>query len=73
MSDKARNRGSKKKIQDKEMPYEQKLERENELLRLEVEYLKKLQAFQMKYATNLRIGPKTSRGSFRNCKRIKVQ
>lgn len=31
----------------KEMTYEQKLERENELLRLEVEYLKKLRAFQM--------------------------
>jgi transposase len=29
------------------MTYEQKLERENELLRLEVEYLKKLRAFQM--------------------------
>lgn len=31
----------------KEMTREQKLERENELLRLEVEYLKKLRAFQM--------------------------
>lgn len=47
MSDKAKNKESKKTIQDKEMTYEQKLERENELLRLEVEYLKKLQAFQM--------------------------
>jgi transposase len=38
---------SKNKKSDKEMTYEQKLERENELLRLEVEYLKKLRAFQM--------------------------
>ncbi|WP_394233512.1 helix-turn-helix domain-containing protein [Niallia oryzisoli] len=38
---------SKNKKKDKEMTYEQKLERENELLRLEVEYLKKLRAFQM--------------------------
>ena len=38
---------SKKMLDEKEMTYEQKLERENELLRLEVEYLKKLQAFQM--------------------------
>jgi len=29
------------------MTREQKLERENELLRLEMEYLKKLRAFQM--------------------------
>ncbi len=37
-----------KKLQkDSEMTREQKLERENELLRLEVEYLKKLRAFQM--------------------------
>ncbi|WP_096199766.1 helix-turn-helix domain-containing protein [Bacillus sp. FJAT-45350] len=46
MSDKAKN----KKVQpteEKKMTYEQKLERENELLRLEVEYLKKLKAFQM--------------------------
>lgn len=42
MSDKAKD-----KKNEKEMTYEQKLERENELLRLEVEYLKKLQAFQM--------------------------
>jgi transposase len=47
MSDKAKNRRSNKTIKDKEMTYEQKLERENEILRLEVEYLKKLQAFQM--------------------------
>jgi transposase len=47
MSDKARNKNSKKTIEDKEMTYEQKLERENELLRLEVDYLKKLRAFQM--------------------------
>ncbi|MFS0821433.1 helix-turn-helix domain-containing protein [Bacillus sp. 1P02SD] len=38
---------SKNKKSDKEMTNEQKLERENELLRLEVEYLKKLRAFQM--------------------------
>ena len=43
MSDKAKN---KKNTESKEMSYEQKLERENELLRLEVEYLKKLRAFQ---------------------------
>lgn len=47
MSDKAQNRKSKKTTEAKEMTYEQKLERENELLRLEVEYLKKLRAFQM--------------------------
>ena len=46
MSDKAKNRKSKKITDEKEMTYEQKLERENELLRLEVEYLKKLRAFQ---------------------------
>jgi transposase len=46
MSDKAKNKKS-KHIEEKEMTYEQKLERENELLRLEVEYLKKLRAFQM--------------------------
>lgn len=46
MSHKAKNRGNKQK-EEKEMTYEQKLERENELLRLEVEYLKKLQAFRM--------------------------
>ena len=44
MSDKAKNN---KSTEPKEMTYEQKLERENELLRLEVEYLKKLRAFQM--------------------------
>jgi len=38
---------SNSKKTDKVMTYEQKLERENELLRLEVEYLKKLRAFQM--------------------------
>jgi len=38
---------SNNKKTDKEMTYKQKLERENELLRLEVEYLKKLRAFQM--------------------------
>lgn len=43
MSDKAKKKESIKK----EMTYEQKLKRENELLRLEVEYLKKLRAFQM--------------------------
>jgi transposase len=41
MSDKANNR------KDKEITREQQLERENELLRLEVEYLKKLRAFRM--------------------------
>jgi transposase len=45
MSDKANNIRSKESTE--EMTYEQKLERENELLRLEVEYLKKLRAFQM--------------------------
>ncbi|MDQ0974590.1 transposase [Neobacillus niacini] len=44
MSDKAKTQ---KNTEPKEMTYEQKLERENELLRLEVEYLKKLRAFQM--------------------------
>jgi transposase len=38
---------SNNKKNDKELTYEQKLERENKLLRLEVEYLKKLRAFQM--------------------------
>lgn len=38
---------SKKKKTEKKTSYEQELERENELLRLEVEYLKKLRAFQM--------------------------
>jgi transposase len=46
MSDKSKNRKN-KHAEEKEMTYEQKLERENELLRLEVEYLKKLRAFQM--------------------------
>ena len=46
MSDTSKNRKN-KQIKEKEMTYEQKLERENELLRLEVEYLKKLRAFQM--------------------------
>ena len=48
MSDKAKNvKTNKKPIQQDEITREQKLERENELLRLEVEYLKKLRAFQM--------------------------
>lgn len=47
MSDKAKkNSRSKKTTKEIEMTYEQKLEREHELLRLEVEYLKKLRAFQ---------------------------
>jgi transposase len=46
MSDKAKNRKN-KPTNENEMTYEQRLERENELLRLEVEYLKKLRAFQM--------------------------
>ena len=46
MSDKARKHKNKSN-NEKEMTYEQKLERENELLRLEVEYLKKLRALQM--------------------------
>ncbi|MCV9885116.1 hypothetical protein [Metabacillus halosaccharovorans] len=47
MSDKAKNKKSTSPSEEKELTYEQKLEKENELLRLEVEYLKKLQAFQM--------------------------
>ncbi|WHY89531.1 helix-turn-helix domain-containing protein [Neobacillus cucumis] len=47
MSDKAKNGNYKKTTEENKMTYEQKLERENELLRLEVEYLKKLRAFQM--------------------------
>ena len=46
MSDKAKN-SQRSKQPAKEMTVEQKLERENELLRLEVAYLKKLRAFQM--------------------------
>ena len=46
MSNTSKNKKDKKK-EEKEMTREQKLERENELLRLEVEYLKKLRAFQM--------------------------
>lgn len=46
MSDKAKKRQN-KHTNEKEMTHEQKLARENELLRLEVEYLKKLRAFQM--------------------------
>ncbi|MEK3800620.1 helix-turn-helix domain-containing protein [Peribacillus sp. FSL H8-0477] len=46
MSDKAKN-SQRRKQPVKEMTVEQKLERENELLRLEVAYLKKLRAFQM--------------------------
>jgi len=45
MSDKAKNK--KKETNEKELTHEQRLERENELVRLEVEYIKKLQAFQM--------------------------
>ncbi|MBD8071649.1 helix-turn-helix domain-containing protein, partial [Bacillus sp. PS06] len=41
------NRNKDQQDKKNEMTYEQKLERENELLRLEVEYLKKLRAFQM--------------------------
>jgi len=46
MSDIAKNNKG-KQAKNSEITYEQKLERENELLRLEVEYLKKLRAFQM--------------------------
>lgn len=47
MSDKAKNnKNIKQPVQQDEMTREQELERENELLRLEVEYLKKLKAFQ---------------------------
>jgi len=46
MSDTSKSRKN-KQIKEQEMTYEQKLERENELLRLEIEYLKKLRAFQM--------------------------
>jgi transposase len=46
MSDKSKKQKNKSNNED-EMTYEQKLERENELLRLEVEHLKKLRAFQM--------------------------
>lgn len=46
MSDTSK-RNKNKKINEKEMTNEQRLERENELLRLELEYLKKLRAFQM--------------------------
>lgn len=41
------NNSKSKKNKEKGLTYEQKLERENELLRLEVEYLKKLRAFQI--------------------------
>ncbi|QTD41963.1 helix-turn-helix domain-containing protein [Sporosarcina sp. Te-1] len=48
MSDKAKNvKKNQKPAQQDEMTREQELERENELLRLEVAYLKKLRAFQM--------------------------
>ncbi|WP_232843539.1 helix-turn-helix domain-containing protein [Sporosarcina beigongshangi] len=47
MSDKVKNEKNKKHQENNEMTREQKLEQENELLRLEVEYLKKLRAFQM--------------------------
>ena len=46
MSDVAKNKKD-KQTKKSEITYEKKLERENELLRLEVEYLKKLRAFQM--------------------------
>ncbi|MFP7298998.1 hypothetical protein [Neobacillus niacini] len=46
MSDTAKNKKV-KQAKESEMTYKQKLERENELLRLEVEYLKKLRALQM--------------------------
>ncbi|MFC4025465.1 helix-turn-helix domain-containing protein [Oceanobacillus longus] len=46
MSDTSKS-STNKQIKEKDMTHEQKLERENELLRLEVEYLKKLRAFQM--------------------------
>ncbi|AXN35259.1 transposase [Latilactobacillus curvatus] len=41
------NKKESKPIKDKKMTREKQLERENELLRLEVSYLKKLKAFQM--------------------------
>ena len=47
MSDKAKNVKRIKPAPQDDMTREQKLERENELLRLEVAYLKKLKAFQM--------------------------
>ncbi len=47
MSDKAKNKRINKNTEQNEMTYEQKLERENELLRLENDYLKKLRAFRM--------------------------
>ncbi|WP_117161092.1 helix-turn-helix domain-containing protein [Paraliobacillus sp. X-1268] len=46
MSDTSKRRKN-KQIKEKDRTNEQKLVKENELLRLEVEYLKKLQAFQM--------------------------
>lgn len=47
MSDKAKNKKSTPRKLNSDLSREQELERENELLRLEVEYLKKLRAFQM--------------------------
>lgn len=47
MSDKAKNVRSTQPAPQDKMTREQKLERENERLRLEVAYLKKLKAFQM--------------------------
>ncbi len=47
MSDNAKNKKRKNSVEESELTNEKKLERENELLRLEVEYLKKLRAFQM--------------------------
>lgn len=46
MSDISKRRKNEQK-QEKEMTSKQELEKENELLRLEVEYLKKLRAFQV--------------------------
>ena len=47
MSDKAKNRKKKASKENRKFTREEELKRENELLRLEVEYLKKLRAFQM--------------------------
>ena len=47
MSDKNKNNKRKAYKKDRKLTREEELEQENELLRLEVEYLKKLRAFQM--------------------------
>jgi transposase len=47
MADKAKNRRKHDDTEAIEITNEQRLKRDNELLRLEVEYLKKLRAFQM--------------------------